>query len=61
MAELGEGDLLAAWPTLSVQEKRRLMNGLLDQVIVTRAEGRGRYANPISERTEILLRGGETL
>jgi DNA invertase Pin-like site-specific DNA recombinase len=61
VAELGDGDLLAAWPTLAIQEKRRLMNGLLDQVIVTRAEGRGRYANPISERTEIVLRGGERL
>src|SRR5262249_16752704 len=31
--ELGEGDLLAAWPTLTVQEKRRLMHGLLDRVV----------------------------
>jgi hypothetical protein len=32
-----DGDLLEAWPTLSVQEKRRLMHGLLDRVVVTRA------------------------
>jgi hypothetical protein len=56
--ELGDGDLLAAWPTLTSQEKRRLMQGLLDRVILTRAIGRGRHANPVEERTEILLRGG---
>jgi site-specific DNA recombinase len=59
--ELANGDLLAAWSTLTVPEKRRLMHGLLEQVIVTRAEGRGRHANPISERTEIILRGGTHL
>jgi site-specific DNA recombinase len=58
---LADGDLLAAWPTLTVQEKRRLMHGLLDQVIVSRAQGRGRHANPISERTAIILRGGTSL
>jgi site-specific DNA recombinase len=59
--ELADGDLLAAWSTLRVQEKRRLMHGLLDRVIVTRARGRGRHANPIGERTEIILRGGTQL
>ena len=59
--ELGDGDLLAAWPTLTSQEKRRLMHGLLDRVIVTRANGRGSHANPIGERTQILLRGGAEL
>jgi hypothetical protein len=34
------------------------MQGLLDRVILTRAIGRGRHANPVEERTEILLRGG---
>lgn len=56
-AELADGDLLAAWPDLTVQQKRRLMHGLLDEVVLTRAHGRGRHANPISERTTILLRG----
>jgi len=59
--ELADGDLLAAWPTLSVQEKRRLMHGLLDRVVVKRAAGRGRHADPISERTEIVLRGNVLL
>ena len=59
--ELGDGDLLAAWPTLTSQEKRRLMQGLLDRVVLTRAMGRGRHANPVAERTEIILRGGVEL
>ena len=59
--ELADGDLLHAWPTLTIQEKRRLMHGLLDRVIVSRANSRGRHAQPIPERTEIILRGGITL
>jgi hypothetical protein len=59
--ELGDGDLLAAWPTLTNQEKRRLMHGLLDKVVLTRAVGRGSHANPVAERTEILLRGSVEL
>jgi site-specific DNA recombinase len=59
--ELADGDLLRAWPTLTLQEQRRLMNGLLEQVVVTRADRRGRHARPVSERTEIVLRGGVTL
>jgi hypothetical protein len=31
---------------------------LLDSVIVTRASKRGRHAESVSERTEIILRGG---
>ena len=38
-------------------EKRRLMHGLLDRVVVRRADRRGRNANPITERTQIVLRG----
>jgi hypothetical protein len=53
--------LLVAWPTLSLQEKRQLMHGLLDRVVLTRATGRGRHANPISERTQIVLRGNVLL
>jgi hypothetical protein len=60
-AEIADGDLLEAWPELTVAEKRRLMHGLLEQVIVQRATGRGRHANPLSERTKIVLRGNATL
>jgi DNA invertase Pin-like site-specific DNA recombinase len=56
-SELADGDLLGAWPTLSTPEKRRLMHGLLDRVVVKRASGRGRHAEPIGERTQIVLRG----
>jgi DNA invertase Pin-like site-specific DNA recombinase len=59
--ELGDGDLLQAWPTLTVQERRRLMHGLLERVIVTRADRRGRHARPIGERARVVLRGGSTL
>jgi len=58
---LGDGDLLQAWPSLNVQERRRLMHGLLERVIVTRADRRGRHARPIGERAQIVLRGGSTL
>jgi DNA invertase Pin-like site-specific DNA recombinase len=56
-----DGDLLQAWPSLSVQEKRRLMHGLLDRVVITRANGRGRHAQPLSERAQIVLRGNVLL
>jgi hypothetical protein len=59
--ELADGDLLRAWPTLTVPERRRLMNGLLDQVVLTQADRRGRHARPVGERTAILLRGGTRL
>jgi hypothetical protein len=59
--ELGDGDLLAVWPTLTIQERRRLMHGLLEQVVVSRATGRGRRAEPIAERARIILRGGAGL
>jgi site-specific DNA recombinase len=59
--ELGDGDLLQAWPSLTVQERRRLMHGLLEQVIVSRADRRGRHARSIGERTQVVLRGGSTL
>jgi DNA invertase Pin-like site-specific DNA recombinase len=60
-SELADGDLLAAWPTLSTQEKRRLMHGLLDRIIVKRASGRGRHAEPVDQRTQIVLRGNVLL
>jgi hypothetical protein len=59
--EIGDGDLLRAWPSLSVQERRRLMHGLLDRVVVRRADRRGRNARPIAERTQIILRGNVLL
>jgi hypothetical protein len=59
--ELGDGDLLSAWPSLKTQERRRLMHGLLEQVVVTRADRRGRHARPIGERAQIILRGGVQL
>jgi hypothetical protein len=55
--ELVDGDLLKSWPSLSVQDRRRLLHGLLDRVVVSRARGRGRHANPVSERTQIVLKG----
>jgi hypothetical protein len=33
------------------------MHGLLDSVVLRRADGRGRHASPIGQRTQILLRG----
>jgi site-specific DNA recombinase len=59
--ELVDGDLLKSWPTLTVQEKRRLLHGLLDRVVVRRARGRGKNANPVSERAQIVLRGNVLL
>jgi DNA invertase Pin-like site-specific DNA recombinase len=59
--ELADGDLLHAWPTLTVHERRRLMNGLLEQVVLTKADRRGRHARPVGERTEIVLRRGVAL
>jgi hypothetical protein len=59
--ELADGDLLAAWPTLTIQERRRLMHGLLEQVVLSRARGHGRKAEPIAEQTTIVLRGGAQL
>ena len=54
-------NLLRAWPTLTVQERRRLINGLLEHVVLTRADRRGRHAKPVGERIEIVLRGGARL
>jgi hypothetical protein len=59
--ELADGDLLAAWPALTVQERRRLMHGLLEHVTVARAKRRGSKAEPIADRAEIVLRGGVEL
>jgi DNA invertase Pin-like site-specific DNA recombinase len=64
-SELGEelvsGDLLATWPNLSPQDRRRLLHGLLEKVVLSRSGSRGRAATPIAKRTRIVLRGGATL
>src|SRR5262249_19200361 len=59
--ELADGDLLTAWPSLTPQEQRRLLHGLLERVVLSRAPARGKDAKPIPERTEIVLRGGQAL
>ncbi|MBA3401361.1 MAG: hypothetical protein H0U05_05155, partial [Actinobacteria bacterium] len=59
--DLADGDLLKAWPSLTTQEKRRLLHGLLDRVVVSRARGRGKNANPVRERVQIVLRGNVLL
>jgi site-specific DNA recombinase len=60
-SELTSGDLLAAWPELTLQEKRRLLHGLLDRVELRRSAGRGRKATPVAERTQIVLHGNVLL
>jgi hypothetical protein len=37
------------------------MHGLLDRVVLTRADGRGRHARPVSERIAMGLCGGAVL
>jgi hypothetical protein len=59
--ELTSGTLLVAWPELSIQEKRTLLHGFLERVVVTRADGRGKHTPPVEDRTQILLRGGVPL
>ena len=59
--ELTDGDLLTAWPALSVQEKRALLHGFLDRVVLRRAGARGRAAPPIEARTQIVMRGNVLL
>ena len=59
--ELLDGGLLQAWPTLTLAEKRRLLHGLLDKVVLQRASGRGRAGTPIADRTKIMLRGNVPL
>jgi hypothetical protein len=44
-----------------VENKRRLLQELLDRVVVTRADSRGRHASPISERAEVVLRSDVVL
>ena len=60
-SELADGDLLEAWPTLTLSERRRLLHGLLDRVVLRRADGRGKSSVPLVERTQIVLRGNVPL
>jgi site-specific DNA recombinase len=59
--DLPSGDLLSAWPELALQDRRKLLHGLLERVALRRSPARGRDAVPIAERTEIVLRGGVVL
>jgi site-specific DNA recombinase len=59
--ELLSGDLVRAWPQLAMQEKRRLLHGLLDRVVLRRAPGRGKDAVAVADRTQIVLRGNVLL
>jgi DNA invertase Pin-like site-specific DNA recombinase len=58
---LPSGDLREMWPQLELQERRTLMHGLLDRVVLQRDETKGRNPAPLSERTQILLRGNVLL
>jgi hypothetical protein len=58
-AELTDGRLLDAWPTLTTEEKRRLLHGLLDRVTLERSDAR--LGVPIADRTTIILRGNVKL
>jgi hypothetical protein len=60
-SELADGDLLEAWRTLDRPERRRLLHGLLDRVVLRRADGRGKGSVPLAERTQIVLRGNVLL
>ena len=59
--ELADGDLLAAWPSLTAQEKRRLLHGLLDRVVLRRSDGRRNGRLGLPERTQVVLRGNVLL
>ena len=61
ITDVGDGDLLAAWPGLTAAAKRQLLHGLLDRVVLRRAGARGRAAPPIAARTQIVLRGNVLL
>jgi site-specific DNA recombinase len=60
-SELADGDLLEAWPTLNLPERRRLLHGLLDRVVLRRADGRGKSGVTLVKRTQIVLRGNVLL
>lgn len=60
--QLTSGDLLQAWPTLTTPEKRQLLHGLLDRVILrTGPSMRLKNTTPVAKRTQIILRGNVLL
>ena len=59
--DLTSGDLITAWPDLTIPERRRLLHGFLDRVVLRKATGRGRAAPPIDTRTQIVMRGNVLL
>ena len=60
--DLLSGDLLNAWPELTTPERRQLMHGLLERVVLTRSDGRRKATlKPLADRTTIVLRGGQQL
>jgi hypothetical protein len=61
VAELTSGSLQKAWPELTTPERRTLLHGLLDRVVLKRAPGRGAGRVSVSERTQIILRGNVLL
>jgi hypothetical protein len=60
-AELVGGNLPKSWSDLTVPERRRLMHGLLERITVRRARRTGSQREPVSERTQIILRGNQPL
>jgi hypothetical protein len=60
---LTSGDLLTSWPDLTTEEKRTLLHGLLDRVLLRRDENsrNKQLALPLGERVDIVLRGGAVL
>lgn len=60
---LATADLFQAWPDLTTQEKRQLLHGLLERVLVSRDENSRQKdrAQSVSQRVEIVLRGGVRL
>jgi site-specific DNA recombinase len=59
--QLPSGDLREMWPRLELQERRTLMHGLLDRVVLQRDESKGRNPAALSERAQIVLRGNVLL
>jgi site-specific DNA recombinase len=60
---LTSGDLLTAWPDLAIHEKRSLLHGLLDHVLLSRDEHSRdkQLALPLCDRVEIVPRGDASL
>jgi hypothetical protein len=61
--ELTSGELLSAWPELTTQERRTLLHGLLERVVLHHDENSRRkaFAQPFDKRVQIILRGGVRL